>query len=128
MNRIRCFIAIKIKPVRRYFEYISKIKQDYNIRINIVKHENYHFKLHIIDDIIHEILGSLEFQIQTRKFIPHLTVCRIRSGEEITSFTQAWLHGDFEDIVMECNKLNFIKSTLTTSGSVYSTLYEYKLN
>lgn len=186
MNQIRCFIAIKVEPVGQYFEYLNKIKQDYNIRIKVVNPENYHFTLHFFGDIsiddvttvnetlqtldlqkfefklsgtgsfpekklkqtkvlfvdtslgrnniinvastIHELLGSLKFQVQTRKFIPHLTVCRIRSGAEITGLAQAWLHEEFDDVVMECNELALIKSTLTPTGSVYTTLYEYKLN
>lgn len=186
MNQIRCFIAIKVDPVKQYFEYLARIKQDYNIRVKVVKPENYHFTLHFFGNIsvedvtevnealqvldlqkfefklastgsfpenklkrtkvlfvdtdlgrdniintasaIHELIGSLEFQVQTRKFIPHLTVCRIRSGSEITDFTQAWLHEKFDDVVMECNNLALIKSTLTSTGYVYTTLFEYKLN
>lgn len=186
MNQIRCFIAIKIDPVKQYFEFLNKIRRDYNIRIKVVNPENYHFTLHFFGDIsldavatvnetlqtldlqkyefklsgtgsfpekkfsqtkvlfvdtsagrnkiiniantIHELLGSLKFQVQTRKFIPHLTVCRIRSGAEITGFAQAWLNEEFDDVVMECNELALIKSTLTPTGPVYTTLYEYKLN
>ncbi|MCE7737464.1 MAG: RNA 2',3'-cyclic phosphodiesterase [Candidatus Heimdallarchaeota archaeon] len=184
--RIRCFIAIKTKPVKQYFDYLTKIKEEYNVRIKVVNPENYHFTLHFFGEIpiedvnkideslqildidkfefnlsgtgsfpgnklkqtkvlfvdtnlgrnsvikvastIHELLKSLEFQVQTRKFIPHLTVCRVRSGAEIGDLTQAWLDEEFDDVAMECSELVLIKSTLTPTGSVYTTLYEYKLN
>ncbi len=77
-----------------------------------------------------EIRGKLaqeEFKIDKRKILPHLTVCRVRRGTEIENLTHQWLESDFESIEISCSSLQFLKSELTQTGSVYTSMFEYPL-
>lgn len=186
MNSIRCFIAIKVDPIKQYFDYITNIESEFNVRIKVVKPENYHFTLHFFGDIsveeidkVDEFLETIELQkfeyilsktgsiphnklrrtrvlyvdpsvgrdyiikttntirellilqgiqVQKRQYLPHLTICRVKSGNEIEGFTRSWLNKEFEDMNIQCNGLELIKSDLTPRGPIYTTMYDYKLN
>ncbi|MHA2031872.1 MAG: RNA 2',3'-cyclic phosphodiesterase [Candidatus Kariarchaeaceae archaeon] len=185
MDKQRCFFAIKAEPVDTYFNFLSKIRNEYDVKIKLVDPNNYHFTLHFFGDLsdqkisqVHQSFQSMEFnrfefelkktgslpknktnrtrvlfispesgknkveeiakrvtdivslndfEIPKRKFTPHLTICRIRSGNQIGDFTKRWLNTEFEPVKMECTKLSLLKSDLTSSGPLYTPLYEYTL-
>jgi len=85
---------------------------------------------HIIDLVtrIRKEIKPLGFEIPNRKYVPHLTICRVRSGSDIEDFTKNWLEHEFRELSFHCRQVELIKSDLTSTGAIYTTLYEYKLN
>jgi 2'-5' RNA ligase len=70
-------------------------------------------------------LSKLGYERERRKFHPHLTICRVRSGTNREQLVEELLRlqkQKFGDISVE--KIALKKSVLTQSGPIYSTLAE----
>jgi 2'-5' RNA ligase len=73
-------------------------------------------------------LRKNRFQVESRKYSPHLTIARVRSGQnraELMKFVQEQGHVEFGVLPIDSIKLK--KSTLTPKGPIYETLVEKKL-
>lgn len=103
----------------------GKLKHTRVLFITLSKGENEIIQL--ISDI-REKLSQEDFKVDKRRILPHLTVCRVRRGTDIEKFTHKWLESNFEPIKANCTSLQFIKSELTQTGSIYSPMFEYTLS
>jgi len=76
---------------------------------------------------IDDTLKSMGFK-EDRKFVPHLTVSRVKSSlnkKPLLNVLDEYKNFDFgSDMV---TKINFKKSTLTPEGPIYETLKEFEL-
>ncbi|OLS26494.1 MAG: RNA 2',3'-cyclic phosphodiesterase [Candidatus Heimdallarchaeota archaeon LC_2] len=69
MNKIRCFLAIKVENVYQYQKRINSISTDLDIKLNVVDPIKYHFTLHFFGDLeeidikkANTIFESMNFQ------------------------------------------------------------------
>jgi 2'-5' RNA ligase len=77
----------------------------------------------IIFDELDQKLSKIGFERERRRFRPHLTICRIRSGTNRTQLIDELLR--VKDQVfgeIEVDKVVLKKSVLTPSGPIYTTL------
>jgi 2'-5' RNA ligase len=76
---------------------------------------------------IDETLRTMGFK-EDRKFVPHLTVSRVKSSLNKKSLLNVLdEYRDYEFGSQEITSINFKKSTLTPQGPIYETLKEFKL-
>ena len=76
---------------------------------------------------IDDTLKTLGFK-EDRKFVPHLTVSRIKSSlnkKSLLNLLDAHREHEFGSEII--TKISFKKSTLTPHGPIYETLKEFKL-
>ena len=76
---------------------------------------------------IEDTVNSMGFA-EDKKFVPHLTVCRIKSSLNKKSLLNVL--DDYKNYEFGADMIkgiNFKKSTLTPSGPIYETLKEFKL-
>ncbi|TFG15268.1 RNA 2',3'-cyclic phosphodiesterase [Candidatus Thorarchaeota archaeon] len=72
-----------------------------------------------------DLLASIGFPKERRKFIPHATIARVRSIHD-----KAHLQENIQSIAnhkvgkMTVSKISMTKSTLTSSGPIYETLWQ----
>ncbi len=59
------------------------------------------------------------------KFIPHVTIARMKNPSSVTEFARKHRHADLGEMRATCVKLK--KSGLATSGAVYSDIEEFEL-
>jgi 2'-5' RNA ligase len=70
-------------------------------------------------------LSKLGFERERRRFQPHLTICRVRSGKNKDQLVERLLR--VKDTVfgeVSVDRVSLKKSVLTPSGPIYSTLAE----
>lgn len=76
---------------------------------------------------IDETLKTMGFK-EDRKFVPHLTVSRVKSSLNKKSLLNVLdEYKDYEFGGQQITSINFKKSTLTPQGPIYETLKEFKL-
>lgn len=76
---------------------------------------------------IDDTLKGMGFR-EDRKFVPHLTVSRVKSSlnkKSLLNVLDEYKEHDFGSEMI--TKINFKKSTLTPSGPIYETLKEFNL-
>ena len=76
-------------------------------------------------DFVDAINGSLEpfgFPIQERKFIPHVTLARIKYPQKYTPDVTQFLNTTFAELPMKISKVNLMSSQLFSKGVVYTIL------
>lgn len=74
---------------------------------------------------VETVMYPLGFDRESRVFVPHLTIARIKGGsrQDIQAFGENVSTTEFaEDLDIEVDELNLIESTLTRSGPIYSCL------
>src|SRR3989475_9236025 len=74
---------------------------------------------------VEKLLSSVGFKRENRRFSPHITIARVRSGrkrDETASFLQHLSEESFGTITVD--KVRLKQSTLSSSGPKYSTLLE----
>jgi len=70
-------------------------------------------------------LTKLGFSKSTRKFSPHITIARVRSGRNRDELTRCLQQAaDFAFGILQVNCVKLKKSVLTPQGPIYSTLKE----
>jgi len=85
-------------------------------------------KIGEIAEVIDEGLTKIGFKKEKRKFSAHLTITRVKSAknkDQILRIINKYKDVEFADIKIKSIKL--IKSELTKSGPIYSTLKEIKI-
>ncbi|HJM69799.1 MAG TPA: RNA 2',3'-cyclic phosphodiesterase [Candidatus Marinimicrobia bacterium] len=71
---------------------------------------------------INEALDPLGYPKEEKKYIPHLTIARIRYPQKTTPDVSLFLDTQFEPIPFSINKIHFMRSELFFKGSVYTIL------
>lgn len=87
------------------------------------------------DELIHhqKVLGSLlrtaGFAAENRKYSPHLTIARVRSGQNRVQLMKlVQQHANLEFGVLNVNSIMLKKSTLTPKGPIYEDLVIRRLD
>jgi len=78
-----------------------------------------------LDDFVDAINGRLEplgFPIQERKFIPHVTLARIKYPQKHTPDVTQFLNTTFAELPMKISRINLMSSQLFSKGAVYTIL------
>jgi len=78
-----------------------------------------------LDNFVDAINGSLEplgFPIQERKFIPHVTLARIKYPQKHTPDVTQFLNTTFAELPMKISRINLMSSQLFSKGAVYTIL------
>lgn len=74
-------------------------------------------------------LRKIGFNPDKKGFSPHLTIARVRSGRNRKTLTDTLGHMELHEIgIIRAEILKLKKSTLTPSGSIYSTMHEVVLD
>ena len=79
-------------------------------------------ELSYLYDLIQENIERLGIAMDTRKFLPHITIGRVKSGFKISGEPKS-----IENIEFVINEIALINSELSHRGSIYSNLGVYKL-
>ena len=78
-----------------------------------------------LDDLVNAINGNLSqlgFPIQERKFIPHITLARIKYPQKHTPDVTQFLNTTFTELPMKISRINLMSSQLFSKGAVYTIL------
>ena len=78
-----------------------------------------------LDDFVEAINARLEplgFPIQERKFIPHVTLARIKYPQKHTPDVTQFLNTTFAELPMKISRINLMSSQLFSKGAVYTIL------
>ena len=78
-----------------------------------------------LDDLVNAINGNLSqlgFPIQERKFIPHITLARIKYPQKHTPDVTQFLNTTFAELPMKISRINLMSSQLFSKGAVYTIL------
>ncbi len=75
---------------------------------------------------VQSILRRNGFNVQKKRFLPHLTIARIKRGKELDRLSARWLelHLD-DDQWVKVDQFSLIQSTLTSQGPIYNNLHTY---
>ncbi len=78
-------------------------------------------------DQVENRLTKLGFKSDRKKFSPHITISRVRTGRNKEALTRQVLElKDIEFRVFRVDTLRLMKSVLTPKGPIYSTLHEVR--
>lgn len=81
----------------------------------------------MVFEMLDEKLSKLGFERERRRYQPHLTICRVRSGKNKEQLAEELLRlGDYEFGEVSVDRVSLKKSVLTSSGPIYTTLAESK--
>lgn len=97
------------------------------IRVIWIRLEKGEKELNQIASLIEKGLRTIGFPPDNKKFSPHLTIARVRSkrdSDKMIPYLHKWKDRDFGQ--QSVNTFRLKKSVLTTTGPVYSTLFERK--
>ncbi len=83
-------------------------------------------KLVVLQQRLEDALTPLGFARESRRFVPHLTLARLREGissQERRSFGELVIASSFEvKYVINAGSINLMRSQLTPTGAIYSRL------
>ena len=79
-------------------------------------------KLNDFVDAINISLEPFGFPIQERKFIPHVTLARIKYPQKYTPDITQFLNTTFSELPMKISRINLMSSQLFSKGAVYTIL------
>ncbi len=75
--------------------------------------------------MLDEKLSKLGFERERRRYQPHLTICRVRSGKNKDQLAEELLRlSDYVFGEISVDRVSLKKSVLTPSGPIYTTLAE----
>ena len=76
-------------------------------------------------DELDGMLSKLGFERERRRFHPHLTICRVRSGKNRDQLVEELLRLESQEFgVINVDRVVLKKSVLTPSGPIYTSLAE----
>lgn len=70
---------------------------------------------------------KLGFEIDEKRFRPHITLLRIKGNEDFNKIKQ-FLSYDLQINEFTCNQISLVKSELNRNGSVYTIIKSFNLN
>jgi 2'-5' RNA ligase len=83
-----------------------------------------------VEDIYDQLdrrLIKLGFKSDGKKFSPHITISRVKTGRNKEALAHSLMELQDRDFgVFKINTLKLMKSVLTPKGPIYSTLHEVK--
>lgn len=86
-------------------------------------------KLTGIRDFIEDRLRRLGFPPEKDRFVPHITLARIKGSRNIHALSRIILeYSDIDVGEVQVDSIRLKKSTLTRAGPIYETLWEVKLD
>ncbi len=71
---------------------------------------------------VHGSLVDLGFPDESKKFVPHITLARIRYPQKKTPDIDSFLSSEYNNITMRTDRIHLLSSELLPSGAVYSNL------
>ncbi len=71
---------------------------------------------------LNDALDPMGYPKETKEFVPHLTIARVKYPQKHTPDITPYLDADYEPIPFEINKIHFMRSQLFFKGSVYTIL------
>ena len=78
--------------------------------------------LQVLVSNINDALNPLGYPKEEKKYVPHLTLARIKYPQKNTPDISAFLDAEYEPIQLHINKIHFMRSELFFKGSVYTIL------
>lgn len=88
-------------------------------------------RLQLLAGHLEEKLAGLGFAAEKRRFVPHLTLARVRPGAlpgELQALAEAVSKTSFNFACpVRVNSINLMQSLLTPQGAIYTRLYKAKL-
>lgn len=77
---------------------------------------------------IHHKLSKMRFEIDKRRYTPHLTVARVSRGAKPYELAKEWNSLDLKEIIRsEIDSFQLYESTLTPEGPVYEVIHNFQL-
>lgn len=73
------------------------------------------------------MLTELNFFVDSRKFSPHITLCRIKSCDSFSLRKEVERLRDVDLGWVDVKKINLMKSTLSPAGAIYEVVKEFPL-
>lgn len=80
-----------------------------------------------INNLIETECERIGFDREKRKFVPHLTIGRVREPNRARDLGQKHLQNKFEPVEFEVSEIVIYESKLLATGSVYSVVSKHKL-
>jgi len=77
---------------------------------------------------IAERIEALGFEPEEKKFVPHLTVARIKEPIGKERMTQAFLNFELRSAPFVVDRVSLVQSTLRQEGPIYTVLKDYSLS
>lgn len=75
-------------------------------------------------DKVEDYMLKEGFEKERNKFVPHITIGRVRSGKSIHRLAKLMEEIPFASDEFKANSISVIKSDLTPEGPIYTTLLE----
>ncbi len=80
-----------------------------------------------INGLLENECEKIGFAREARKYVPHLTIGRIREPNNAKDLAQKHLQNNFEPVEFEISEIVIYESQLMQTGSIYSILSKFKL-
>ncbi|MHA2169611.1 MAG: RNA 2',3'-cyclic phosphodiesterase [Candidatus Kariarchaeaceae archaeon] len=75
---------------------------------------------------VQSILRGNGFHVKKKRFLPHLTIARVKRGKELDRLSGRWLELHLDDEQwLKVDQFSLIQSTLTSQGPIYNNLHTY---
>lgn len=99
-----------------------------NPRVLWVSAAAYNTTLNDFKSDLNNHLKFIGYQLDKRKFQPHITLGRVKSISRKSSFIHDFLSTDVREFNFNVDEIRWIKSELTPSGAIYEDLEIFKFN
>jgi len=80
-----------------------------------------------INDLLEAECEKIGFERERRKFVPHLTIGRVREPNRAGKLAKKHLENKFEPVEFEVSEIVIYESKLLPTGSVYSVVSRHEL-
>lgn len=80
-----------------------------------------------INDLLEAGCERIGFEMERRKFVPHLTIGRVREPNRAQDLAKKHLENKFEPVEFEVSEIVIYESKLLQTGSVYSVVSKHAL-
>jgi len=81
---------------------------------------------HLVN-ILRTKLRQLGLEVESRTYLPHLTVARIKHGRDREQVHESWMRSTFDALEVKIDRIYLIESQLTPEGPIYTDLGEFEL-
>jgi RNA 2',3'-cyclic 3'-phosphodiesterase len=132
----------QLEDLKTVVEDISKIISDFTLQIsktgvfpnsrnprilwiNVIDEQG---SLAKINNLLESECEKIGFQRETRKFVPHLTIGRVREPNKARKLAKTELETAFEPVGIEVSEIVIYESILQPTGSNFQKVMSFKLN
>lgn len=81
----------------------------------------------VMVDVVKDHLRSLGYELDNRKFQPHITLGRVKSISRKSVFIHDFLSSEVRDMSFPVAEIKWFESELTSTGAIYKELKTFKL-